>query len=89
MFERIYDRLLCELKSADKNSVIYKHHIDYINESNRHRKQTDYLSENTPDDIVTDFIASMTDDYIIDLYRYLFNESSGAEYISYFDDLSK
>lgn len=89
MFERIYDRLLCELKSADKNSVIYKHHIDYINESNRHRKQTDYLSENTHDDIVTDFIASMTDDYIIDLYRYLFNESSGAEYISYFDDLSK
>ena len=86
MFERIYDRLMSDLKSCKKNSVIYKHHIDYINENTKYRVQGNYLNENSYDDIVTDFIASMTDDYIIDLYRYLFDSPSGAEYISYFDD---
>ena len=36
--------------------------------------------------IVTDYIASMTDDYFIDLYGFLFPDSSlRLSYIGYFD----
>ena len=87
MVERIYEKLMSDLKLGDKKSVIFKHHIDFVNEHNKYRGGNDYFENNTFDDIVTDFIASMTDDYIIDLYRYLFNTTSGAEYISYFDNL--
>lgn len=87
MFERIYEKLILDLKEGNKKSVIFKHHIAFIEEHNKHRGANNYFENNTHDDIVTDFIASMTDDYIIDLYRYLFDTASGAEYISYFDDL--
>lgn len=84
MFKRIYDTLLSDVKKQNKNSVIYKHHIDFINRINRN----DDYSHTPPDLIVTDFIASMTDDYFIDLYSYLFNDKSGIEYISYFNDMN-
>ena len=87
MFERIYEKLLLDLKSGKKNSVIFKHHVEFVEEYNKYRNSYDYLSKNSYDDIVTDFIASMTDDYIIDLYKFLFNENSGAEYFSYFLDV--
>ncbi len=87
MFERIYERLLDELKSGKSNSVIFKHHIECINEATKFRSKGSYLEENTPDDIVTDFIASMTDDYIVDLYKYLFNDKPKLRYVSYFNDL--
>lgn len=87
MVERVYEKLMSDLKSGDKKSVIFRHHIDFVKEHNKYRGGNDYFENNTLDDIVADFIASMTDDYIIDLYRYLFNTASGAEYISYFDNL--
>lgn len=86
MFERIYDTLKKDLENNNTKSVIYKHHIDYINECNKYRGAT-YGQEESYDDIVVDYIASMTDDYIIDLYSFLFGESSGAEYISYFSNI--
>lgn len=84
MFRRIYDALRSDLINNRTESVIYTHHIDYINHCNRFRQIEEYGKNDSADDIVTDFIASMTDDYIIDLYHHLFNEDSGIEYISYF-----
>lgn len=86
MFEQVYDRLLSDLKSGKEESVIFKHHIEYIR---RHRgyydNHEDYAEEH-PDDIVVDYIASMTDDYFIDLYKHLFPKGEyGIQYVSYFD----
>lgn len=86
MFEEIYHRLLNDLKSGKRDSVIFTHHIDFIN---RHRRyydnNNDYGIEN-PDDIVVDYIASMTDDYFVDLYDYLFPKGkNGIQYIPYFN----
>ncbi len=88
MFEAIYDRLKRELMSGDESSVIFSHHIDYVNS---HRK---YYIENGEkryeeiasfDDIVTDYIAGMTDDYFIDLYDFLFPDGKvKVTYLGYF-----
>ena len=86
MFERIYERLLGDLNEGRKNSPIFTHHIDFVNDANRFNGW-DYASHSTNDDIVTDFIASMTDDYFIDLYAYLFSEKPPVHYISYFDNV--
>ena len=78
MFYCIYEELLRQAKSKDTNSILYKHHVNYIKDANRYsnyfgKKEfiDNYLSQD-PNEIVVDFIASMTDDYFIDLYEYLF-----------------
>lgn len=86
MFLKIYNRLLDDIISKNKNSVIYKHHIDFINKANRFNASDDY-SNTEPNQIAVDFIASMTDDYFIDLYEYLFDEHNTVQYISYFNDI--
>jgi dGTPase len=86
MFARIYNRLLDDVLNNNKHSVIYKHHIDFINNANRYNQSLDY-SKTEPNQIVVDFIASMTDDYFIDLYEYLFDEHDTVKYISYFNDI--
>lgn len=83
MFNRVYKTLLDALIKEDTNSVIYKHHIDFVNSRSFNR---DYL-KTEKNQIVVDYIASMTDDYFIDLYTHLFGEDSGIRYISYFDGL--
>lgn len=70
MVEEIYWRLLEDAKAHNKNSIIYKHHISYVNKLAGYYSGNDY-ENNTPEDIVVDFIASMTDDYFVDLYKYL------------------
>ncbi len=85
IFESLYEVLINQLKSGDKNAIIFRHHIDYINESTRYKTHENYFEANTFDDIVTDFIASMTDDYIIDLYKYLIDDTFDIGYISYFE----
>lgn len=84
MFEKIYKKLLSDLKSGIKSSPVFTHHIDLVNYANRFNsfKYTENSSEN---DIVVDYIASMTDDYFIDLYEHLFNLKAPIKYISYFD----
>ena len=86
MFLKIYNRLLDDIINKNKNSVIYKHHIDFINKANRFNTSDDY-SNTEPNQIAVDFIASMTDDYFIDLYEYLVDEHNTVQYISYFNDI--
>lgn len=92
MFETLYNELLKQANSINKNSILYKHHIEYLRTANSASRYfnvdafiDEYLS-NSPDDIVVDYIASMTDDYFIDLYHYLFpNGKYDIKYVGYFD----
>lgn len=82
MFEAVYETLLAQAQSRDKNSILYKHHIHYLRENNKGLKG--YL-EAGPDQIVVDYISSMTDDYFIDLYKKLFpKEIVKIRYREYF-----
>lgn len=84
MFEEVYYELLHQLKSGDENSIIFKHHISFIQDARKYYKDFDYLQEE-PNQIVADYIASMTDDYFIALHEQLFPKSRyKIEYISYF-----
>lgn len=86
MIEEVYDKLLSDIKNTNRDSVIYKHHIDYINQLTRYYPDRVSYEEESPYDIVTDFIASMTDDYFIDLHSYLFPKSKyHVEYKGYFE----
>ncbi len=86
MFAQVYDQLLKDAKNHRKESVLYKHHINFIEGSRKYyTPETSYL-EQEPNQIVVDYIASMTDDYFVDLYNYLFPKGKyRIDYISYFD----
>ena len=84
IFSDVYGELYDMLKSGNKDTIIYNHHINYINEKAKHYRTDDY-AKNEPNRIVTDFIASMTDDYFTDLYHYLFPNKEKIKYTSYFD----
>ncbi len=86
MFKKIYNRLLDDVMKNNTQSVIYKHHINFINRANRFHSYEGY-EKTEANQIVTDYIASMTDDYFIDLYEYLFDEHDVVKYISYFNDV--
>lgn len=87
MMEAIYDRLLVDAKAHNRDSVLYKHHISYI-QAYIGRFSDKIYEENEPDDIVTDYIASMTDDYFVDLYKFLFPKGKyEVKYIGYFDEM--
>lgn len=73
--EEIYEKLLKDAKAHNKNSVLYKHHINYINERAKYYTNEDY-DENEANEKVVDYIASMTDDYFVDLYKYLFQRGN-------------
>lgn len=83
MIEELYEKLLSDVKSGNKSSPVFSHHIDFIN-SNVYRENR--YEETEPNQIVIDYIASMTDDYFIDLYAYLFPKSNKEIiYKGYFD----
>ncbi len=87
MFEEMYEELLLQAKSMDKNSHLYQAHISYLQECNRssHEFLTEYVKED-PNQIVVDYMASMTDDYFIDLYAKLFPKSGrSVNFRGYFD----
>lgn len=85
MMEQIYERMLADAKSHNKDSFLYKHHIEYIKEMTKYYSTVDY-EDNDPNDIVVDYIASMTDDYFVDLYRYLFPDGKyDVKYVGYFE----
>ena len=85
MMGEIYGQLLDDLKAGRKNSPIFTHHIDYVNQTHYIR---DIPYESTePNQLIVDYIASMTDDYFIDLHHYLFPDSSyRVVYKGYFDE---
>lgn len=86
MFEAVYEKLLEDMKKHDRNSVIYKHHIEYIKGYTKYySRKVDYETQE-PNAIVVDYIASMTDDYFVDLYDYLFPKGKyHVEYHGYFE----
>lgn len=87
MFSKIYDKLYKDLSAGNKSSPIFAHHIDFIAERGKYYLKSDY-AETEKNQIVVDFIASMTDDYFVDLFSYLFPDSTlKLEYVSYFKDL--
>lgn len=87
MFSDVYFKLLYDLKSGDENSVIFKHHIDFVARGIKYYQDIDYL-DNEPNQIVVDYIASMTDDYFIALHNKLFpNSKYVVKFKSYFDDI--
>ena len=88
MMQELYEQLLEDLQLGKKNSPIFKHHIDYVNQT--HYPRTIPYESTEPNQIVVDYIASMTDDYLIDLHRFLFPEAKyEVEYTGYFMDLTK
>lgn len=85
MMEQIYEKLLADARSNNRDSVLYKHHIAYINDLTKYYPNANY-EQNDPNDIVVDYIASMTDDYFVDLYRYLFPDGKyDVKYEGYFE----
>ena len=86
MMGEIYGQMLEDLKRGDRNSPIFTHHIDYVNQT--HYRRADVYEAGEPNQIVVDYIASMTDDYLIDLHRYLFPDSAyTVRYLGYFDEM--
>ena len=86
MMQEIYDQLLEDLLQDKQDSPIFRHHIDYVNQT-RYPREIAY-EKTEPNQIIVDYIASMTDDYLIDLHRYLFPDSNYyVEYTGYFNDL--
>ncbi|MBE7051523.1 MAG: HD domain-containing protein [Ruminococcaceae bacterium] len=84
MYSKLFKRLLDDVKTGNKSSYVFRHHINYINKARAYYNSEDYAQQNTPAQIVIDYIASMTDDYFSDLYEYLFPGDIKPEYKSYF-----
>ncbi len=87
MIAKMYEYLLKEAKSLSKDSMLYKHHISYIEEITKTYRRGPAYSEIGADELVVDYIASMTDDYFVELFRYLFPDSTlKVEYKGYFEE---
>ena len=87
MIAKMYEYLLKEAKSLTKDSMLYKHHISYIEEITKTYRRGPAYSEIGADELVVDYIASMTDDYFVELFRYLFpNSTLKVEYKGYFEE---
>ena len=71
----------------DENSILYRHHIQYLEEINYNSKFIDdYMEKEQPDQIVVDYIASMTDNYFLALYQDLFpNSKNSVVFNGYFE----
>ncbi len=83
MMQRLYYKLLSDLRSGNKSTPIFKHHVDFVLE-NHYAQDTNYM-ETEENQIVVDYMASMTDDYCTELYKYLFpNDDIGIKYQGYF-----
>ncbi len=83
MMRKLYEKLYDDLVSRDTKSPIFTHHICYVNQA--HYARPIPYEETEPNQIVVDYIASMTDDYFIDLFDYLFPDSTlKIEYKGYF-----
>lgn len=87
MFEAVYEKLLDDLEHERKESVIFKHHIDFVNQQRGYYDAGKYFEETENNQIVVDYMASMTDDYFVDLYQYLFPDGKyEIHYVPYFKE---
>ena len=86
MMQKLYYKLLADLKGGIKSSPIFKHHIDFVT-GNHYAAKTPYI-ETEPNQIVIDYMASMTDDYCAELYKFFFpSDNIEIKYHGYFEDL--
>ncbi len=86
MMQRMYYKLLKDLKEGNTGSPIFKHHVDFVAE-NHYAAKREYL-DTEPNQIVIDYMASMTDDYCTELYKFMFpNDPIDLKYHGYFEDL--
>ena len=83
MMTRIFERCLDDLKRHDEDSVIYRHHIDFVNSRLRYAGGAKMYLTEPPELIVADYIASMSDSYFLELYSHLF----GIRVNGYFDGI--
>ncbi len=86
MIEKMFYELLEQARSKDKNSLIYRYHIEYIRQITQYSRRTFDYALTDPVELVVDFIASMTDDFFISMYSKLFGEISKIKYKDYFDE---
>lgn len=87
MFEAVYEELLSQANAGDKNSILYRHHIDYLKKNNYIREFAVEYAETEPNQLVVDYISSMTDDYFIELYQELFPDGKHKiSFKGYFDE---
>ena len=86
IMQKMYYKLLSDLKGGVKSSPVFKHHVDFVT-NNHYASKIPYM-ETEPNQIVVDYMASMTDDYCAELYKYLFpNSNFEIKYHGYFEDL--
>ena len=87
MFACVYEELLRQAETMNKDSILYTHHIEFLKEQNQYQAYfniEEYLSGDK-NQIVVDYMASMTDDYFVELYHHLFPSGKyGVEYKGYF-----
>ena len=87
IMQKMYYKLLSDLKSGNTSSPIFRQHIDFVT-NNHYAAKRPYLECTEQNQIVVDYIASMTDDYCIELYEYLFpNDNVKFKYHGYFENL--
>ncbi len=75
MFAHMYERLIDDLAARKDKSPIMEHHVRYLSNKSYSIQMDEYL-ELDPDQVVVDYMASMTDRYFIELYGYLFPNST-------------
>ncbi len=88
MMERMYERLLKDVQEKKEDSLIFRHHISYVENTfiKYSYEKRPYL-DTEPNQIVVDYIASMTDDYFVDAYKYLFPQDTlSISFQGYFDE---
>ncbi len=85
MFSDLYRKLKNDIETGNKNSPVFKQHIDYINNARKYYCTEDYM-ETDKNRIIIDYIASMTDDYLVELYDYFYPGRSKVKYFSYFEN---
>lgn len=84
MMQKLYYKLLDDLKKENVKSPIFQHHVDFVS-ANHYASLEPYI-ETEPNQIVVDYIASMTDDYCAELYKFLFpNSNIDIKYHGYFE----
>ena len=87
IMQKMYYKLLSDLKNGVKSSPIFRQHIDFVVNNHYASKKIPYL-ETEYNQIVVDYIASMTDDYCIELYEYLFpSDNIKFKYHGYFENI--
>ena len=85
MFTQIYHTLLQQLEAGDESAIIFKHHIQFVEEQRGYYHSGVPYRETEKNQIVVDYMASMTDDYFLALYHNLFPSSSlKVDFVPYF-----